>query len=96
MTTTKKIDESIILNENSPTGNESSFLRLEALNLVDPLDSQLYSNHKYRVFANQLLVFGTSCLIAGIFKQMKLVKPWKDTHRFYLVYGMIPTLFVAF
>lgn len=40
-------------------------------------------------------MFGTSALIAGLFKQMRLLKPWKDTQRFYLVYGMVPTLLVT-
>lgn len=26
---------------------------------------------------------------------MRLLKPWKDTQRFYLVFGMVPTLIVT-
>jgi hypothetical protein len=63
--------------------------------LVDPQDSDLYSTQKWKVVATQFLVFGTSSLIAGIFKQMRLLKPWKDMHRFYLVYGMVPTMIVT-
>jgi hypothetical protein len=74
----KKIDESLLTDPNSQIGSESSFLRLEALNMVDPLDSQRYSTQKYRLLAHQVLVFGTSVFLAGLVKQMRLVKPWKD------------------
>ena len=76
-------------------GKESSFLRMEALKLVDPLDSDIYSSHKYRVFSNQFLAFGTSCLLASLFKSMRVLKPWKQPHRFYLTYGTVPALMIA-
>ena len=82
-------DEKVII------GTESSFLRMEALKQVDPLDSQTYSSNKYRIFSTQILVFTTSCFLAAVVKQMKLVKPWKEPHRYYLAFGIVPTLYVA-